>query len=109
MSWLGAADVAVHQHLHRKHMFKCYLEKRQQNIICTATGCLGVDAQGGNWDSRRENPGDLSGAERWKTPSAQGRDCMDGYQEGPGRKIFLGLQPTNVLPSQTCFVNLILR
>lgn len=84
-------------------------KKRQQNIICTATGCLGVDAQGGNWDSRRENPGDLSGAERWKTPSAWGRDCTDGYLEGPGRKIFLGLQPTNVLPSQTCFMNLILR
>ena len=40
MSWLGAADVAVPQHLHTKHMFQCYLKKRQQNIICRPTGCL---------------------------------------------------------------------
>jgi len=54
MSWLEAADVAVHQHLHIKHMFKCDLEKRQQNvicIICRATGCSG--GGGGGCSGRR--------------------------------------------------------
>lgn len=108
MSWLGAIDVAVRQHLHIKHMFRCYLKKRQQNIIRRATGCLEGDAQGGKRDSHRENPEDLSGVERWRTSSAQCRDCMDGYWEEPGRKILIGLQPINGLPFHTCFIDLIL-
>lgn len=76
MSWPGAADVAVHQHLHIKHMFKCYLKKRQQNIICGATGCL-VGGRG----MLREETGILAG----KSPGHLSREQRSGRHPSQGQ------------------------
>lgn len=46
MSWLGAADVAVHQHLHIKHMFKCYLKKKTAEHYLHSYRMLGGGCSG---------------------------------------------------------------
>lgn len=95
-----AAGTATHQQLHTQQMLQWNSKTRQQNAVHLGWG-------EGNVGSGRKlgfSQGKSEGRE--KIPSTKG---MNRYWEGSGRKILLDLQPTNILCSKTCLVDLILR
>lgn len=106
MSWLGAADVAVHQHLHIKHMFKFYLKKKDSRTLFAQL----QDAWG--WMLREETgilAGKIQGISREQRGGRHpvhgaGTARMDTWRDQGGRYSLAFNLPTSFPPKPASWI-----